>query len=212
MNINNQSQYWDRVAEEKTFSLPLDVVHFAHFVARDAAIMDYGCGYGRLVGPLREAGFEGVTGYDTSEKMTARGRREGLPLVHISSPETLPMPDGTLDCILLVAVLTCIPENSGQEKLISILERKLKPGGLFYVMDFPIQQDPMRAARYDPAYRGTSQFGIFRLPEGVTLRHHEKTWLAELFRGFTRLDESEFPVASMNQNPAYAFRWVVRKD
>lgn len=211
MNINNQHPYWDSVAEEKTFSLPLDISHFAHFVQKNAAILDYGCGYGRLVSPLREAGFENVTGYDTSEKMVARGLRNGLPLGYISSPESLPVADGTLDCILLVAVLTCLPENVGQKNLISILERKLKPGGLFYVMDFPIQHDPMRAGRYDPAYRGTPEFGIFRLPEGVTLRHHEKSWLAELFSGFTLLDESEFPVASMNQNPAYAFRWVVQK-
>lgn len=211
MNLNNQHAYWDSVADEKSFSLPLDLGHFTRFVTTDAAIADYGCGYGRLVGPLREAGFENVTGYDTSEMMVERGRRDGLPLVHISSPGGLPVADASLDCILLVALLTCIPENTGQKELVSILERKLKPGGLFYVMDFPIQHDPMRAGRYDPAYRGTPEFGIFHLPEGVTLRHHEKSWLAELFAGFTLLDESEFPVASMNKNPAYAFRWVVQK-
>lgn len=211
MDLNNQNDYWNRVAEEKTFSLPLDVEHFSKFVDKKASIIDFGCGYGRTVAPLLAAGFSAVTGYDTSENMVLRGRREQLPLVHISDPREIPAGDGTVDCVLLVAVLTCIPENVGQQALLSILERKLKPGGVLYVMDFPIQQDPLRASRYDPTYRDSLQYGIFHLPEGVTLRHHEQAWIDTLFREFDLLDERIFPTSTMNQNPAYAFRRVVRK-
>jgi hypothetical protein len=46
LNIDNQQPYWNRVANTKTFTHPLDLDVLAQFCGKDAAIMDYGCGYG----------------------------------------------------------------------------------------------------------------------------------------------------------------------
>ena len=45
-------EYWSSVAREKRFSHPIDVSLLARHVARDARILDLGCGYGRLTSAL----------------------------------------------------------------------------------------------------------------------------------------------------------------
>ena len=49
MEIDNQHPYWDRVAETKQFTHPLDLALLQRHVAPTAHVLDYGCGYGRIV-------------------------------------------------------------------------------------------------------------------------------------------------------------------
>ncbi len=51
-----QAEFWNRSAGSNVFSHPLDYSRFERVVARDASILDYGCGYGRRCGRLLVAG------------------------------------------------------------------------------------------------------------------------------------------------------------
>ena len=83
MNLDNQSEYWDKVAAEKTFSHPINLGLLLKYVSASSKIVDYGCGYGRLVKELLNAGLINVTGYDTSLQLVDRGRKEHLPRLFI---------------------------------------------------------------------------------------------------------------------------------
>lgn len=208
MNIDNQHEYWDKVAEQKTFSHPIDIDLIKTYVAADAAIVDFGCGYGRLVTDLVQAGFTNVKGYDTSMQLVQRGRASGLKLHHIPSPADLPFANNSIDCILLFAVLTCIPSNKGQSELIHLLHSKLKPGGILYISDYYLQQNNSSKSRYTYYNNDPQNFGVFNLPEGVMFRHHTKEWMSNLLKPFVVKTENVIEVKTMNGNPAEAFQLI----
>ena len=57
MNIDNQKEYWDEVAEIKTFTHPIDLELINEFLNKQSIIVDFGCGYGRIVKQLTDLGL-----------------------------------------------------------------------------------------------------------------------------------------------------------
>jgi SAM-dependent methyltransferase len=212
-NIDNQSAYWDSVAESKTFTHPIDLDFLAEFVAKDASILDFGCGYGRIVSLLAKAEYQNIQGFDTSKALVERGlKTEKLPLFYIEIPLDLPVADDSIDCILLFAVLTCIPSNQGQRDLIRLLRSKLKPNGVLYVSDYFLQEDLSEVSRYEFLQGDKANFGVFTLPEGVTFRHHPPEWIELLFEDFRKEKMQEIAVKTMNGHEAKGFQMMWRKN
>lgn len=214
--LSNQSEFWNQSAGKKVFSHPLDHERFAQAVAHDAAILDYGCGYGRLCGELSGRGFTQLTGADFSTEMIATARRDhpSVSFTHVDGA-TLPFGDASFDAVLLFAVLTCIPPSTAQRALVAELRRVLKCGGLLLVSDYPLQADERNLTRYDAFARETHgtnawDYGTFRLPDGGTVRHHAMPWFDELFSRFTVEDRVEFTAKTMNGNPARIVQWWLR--
>ena len=213
MNIDNQTEYWDKVAKEKTFTHPVSYTILNEYLTASSTLIDFGCGYGRIIKELTEAGFTNATGYDTSKELIKRGKQqENLPLVHIKNPLDLPVPNNSVDCILLFAVLTCIPSNGGQKELINLLFSKLKPKGILYISDYYLQNNALEVERYQYFNNDKNNFGVFSLKEGVTFRHHTKEWILELTKDFKILLENPIEITTMNGHFAQAFQLVVQKQ
>ena len=212
-DINDQSSYWDGVAWKKTFTHPLSEKLLAEFVKTSDTIVDYGCGYGRTVSELIGMGYNNITGYDTSAELIRRGcTGTNLPIYHIQSPAHLPVADHSVDCILLFAVLTCIPANEAQHALIDLLFKKLKPGGYMYISDYYLQTGSTEMDRYEYLNGDPENYGVFSLPEGAVFRHHTREWITELFSPFTVRAEIEVQVQTMNGHTATAFQLIVQKQ
>ena len=212
MDLDNQKEYWNRVAEIKTFTHPIDLELLNRFLNKQSIILDFGCGYGRIVKQLTDLGFENVLGYDTSKELIARGIQENnLSLFHIENPIELPLKDNSVDCILLFAVLTCIASNEGQEKLINLLFSKLKKGGIIYISDYYLQENSVEVERYEFLNGDANNFGVFKLPEGATFRHHTKEWIKTLTKIFEILIENPIVVKTMNGNTAEGFQLIGKK-
>ena len=211
MNIDNQHEYWDRVAEHKTFSHPVDDQLLARYVTPTSDIIDFGCGYGRIMNDLSQAGYKNIRGYDTSMQLVQRGKTLGLPLRHIPTPAELPIANNSVDCILLFAVLTCIPSNQGQAELIYLLHSKLKPGGVLYLSDYYLQNNEASKKRYTYFNGQKDNFGVFTLPEGVVFRHHTRAWIKSLLKAFEIKEQHFVPVKTMNGNEAEAFQLIATK-
>ncbi|MEO6231134.1 MAG: class I SAM-dependent methyltransferase [Ferruginibacter sp.] len=212
MDIDNQQAYWDKVADHKTFSHPVDVELLKKYVATNATVIDFGCGYGRVVDILLHGGgFANITGYDTSSLLVKRGVDQQLPLQFINEPTDLPVKENSVDCIILFAVLTCIPSNKGQQSLINLLHSKLKPGAILYISDYYLQDSEISKSRYTNFNDNPANFGVFTLPEGATFRHHTKEWVATLVKDFKILEEHIIEVKTMNGNKAEAFQLILQK-
>ena len=212
MQSDKQQDYWNRVAKAKTFTHPLDLTLFGEWVDKNAAIVDYGCGYGRLVKLLREKGFRQVKGFDTSAELVSRGNmNDDLSLEHIATAADLPLADGTADCILLFAVLTCIPSNGEQKALMELLYRKLRPGGIIYLSDYYLQSDRAEVGSYGTLDGDEDNYGVFTLPEGATFRHHTRSWMARLTEHFIIRKEWPQKVSTMNGHNAEAFQMILEK-
>lgn len=212
MNIDNQKEYWDEVAEIKTFTHPIDIELINTFLNKQSIIVDFGCGYGRIVKQLTDFGFENVCGFDTSKELIARGISENnLVLYHIDNPTELKIEDNSIDCIILFAVLTCIPSNKGQNSLISLLLSKLKKGGILYISDYYLQENSVEVERYEYLNGDKNNFGVFKLPEGAIFRHHTKEWIKTLTKDFEIISETPIIVETMNGNIANGFQLIAKK-
>ncbi|TAK72881.1 MAG: class I SAM-dependent methyltransferase [Gammaproteobacteria bacterium] len=73
--MSNQSTYWDSVAEKKEFTHPFNFANFEIIAPKKANILDYGCGYGRIMNELYTAGYQHLVGLDFSTQLIARGQR-----------------------------------------------------------------------------------------------------------------------------------------
>ena len=196
----------------KTFTRPLDLKLLAQHIAPDATILDYGCGQGRLCGELQKAGYGKVVGVDFSEAMIQRAR-EALPGIEFAVLDAsgLTLPAQSVDCALLFAVLTCIPDDASQRAVVEQLERVLKPGGVVYLSDYLLQSDARSVERYQRNAAQGENFGVFVTDDGARVRHHSAEWLDALFAGFEKLDAWDVEVMTMNGHRSGGCQWVLRK-
>ena len=211
--MSTQKEYWNSVADTKEFTTPMQSAVFCRYVNRDAAILDVGCGYGRVLSELHALGFRNLCGIDFSEKLIARGKRQFPYLdLRVMENETIDFPDASLDAVLLCAVLTCIVADRDQEALIAEIRRILKPGGLLYVNDFLLNTDLRNRKRYAAWEQVYETYGIFELPEGAVLRHHDRSHIRKLLSGFRELESEEVVYQTMNGHTSNGFYFAGRKE
>jgi SAM-dependent methyltransferase len=212
MDIDNQTEYWNKVAAQKEFTHPLNHFILGNYFSFDSMILDYGCGYGRIVNELIQSGYKNIIGYDTSAELIKRGKQlSALPIQHIKNPAALPIDNDSVDLVILFAVLTCIPSNKGQQDLIKTLHSKLKPGGIIYISDYYIQENRAEVGEYSCLEDDPENYGVFTLPEGVMFRHHTKEWISHLLKDFCMIKEYRVDVKTMNGNSAEAFQLIIQK-
>jgi len=212
-DIDNQVEYWNRVGLNKPFSHSINFERLSTFVDREAVLLDYGCGYGRVLESLRDRGYRHLLGADPAERLVAEARAR-LPqaTVHVLTHGAhLELPDASVDAVLLFGVLTCIPTDEGQRAVLSEVSRVLRAGGLLYISDFWLQPDARNVERYESGFAKYGRYGVFDLPEGVTLRHHDREWVTQLTAAYDVVALDETTVITMNGHHAAGFQWFGRK-
>jgi hypothetical protein len=115
-----------------------------------------------------------------------------------------------VDAVLLLGVLTCVPSDEGQRSIIQEIYRVLRKGALLHIGDFWLQTDQRNQERYKRGLERHGTYGVFDLPEGVTLRHHSRQWIEELTHLFHQIAIDDIHVTTMNGHPALAFQWFGR--
>lgn len=211
-SIMNQERYWDRVSAEKEFSTPFRFDLFSAQVDQEDPVLEVGCGYGRILEKLHQAGFKDLSGLDFSQKMIDRGLSLHPHLrMKRSAPGRLPFAQGTFRAVILVAVLTCIAPNRDQRSLISEIVRVLKEGGVLYISDFLINADPRNVGRYEKYRTKHGLYGVFELPGGAVLRHHSQEHIQDLTRLLRPLVFEPTVFTTMNGNRSNGFFYLGRK-
>ena len=71
-DLGSQIVYWDSIGATKTFTHPVNLSWLAG-VGPDARVLDYGCGYGRVMAELSKHGFRDVSGVDLSPRADRAG-------------------------------------------------------------------------------------------------------------------------------------------
>lgn len=210
--MSTQKEYWNSVADTKEFTTPMQSAVFCRYVNRDAAILDVGCGYGRVLNELHGLGFTRLLGIDFSERLIERGKRQ-FPFLdlRLQPADTIDFPDGSFDAVLLCAVLTCIVSNEAQEALLAEIKRVLRPGGLLYVNDFLLNSDARNRERYLAWEKVYGTYGIFELPEGAVLRHHDPARIRELLADFNTLEQEDVTYRTMNGHTSRGFYFAGKK-
>ncbi len=204
-----QKEYWDRVSETKNFTTPFQAEEFAEYVEKDALIADIGCGYGRTLAELYAMGYRNLVGFDISDGMIRRGRKLHPFLdLRVMEEGKTGLADSSADAVILFAVLTCIPADDDQKRLVREVRRILKPGGILYVNDFLLNSDERNRSRYDRYAAGYGTYGVFELPEGAAVRHHSEEHVEKLLRDFTKLRYGHLTFTTMNGNRSNGFFYI----
>jgi len=209
----SQKDYWDKVAAEKNFTLRPDFRLLETSVGKDAFIVDYGCGYGRTLAEFYQNGYRNTLGLDFSGGMIARGHKS-FPYLNLQIVENTHtnLPDCSVDMVLLFALLTCITEDEQQQEVMDEVKRILKPGGIVYVIDFLLNNDERNNKRYAAYAEKYGVYGVFDLPEGVTLRHHDENYVKQLMNNFSITHFEKTQNRTMNGHISNGFVLMVQKE
>ena len=199
--------YWDSIASIKKFRHPLPKAIVEQYFTKSGKVLDVGCGYGRQLKELSELGFS-VAGTDTSSAMLEKAKENAPDAELQQCRSNLPWEDNTFDVVLLVTLLTSVPFDLEQRKIVSEVKRVIKPGGHVFVSDLPLQWSKKYLDRYQEGAKRYGQYGVFDLDDGGTVRHHEMGYFIQLMADFTCLEMNTHEVETMNGNEALAVRYV----
>lgn len=206
-----QDKYWNKVASKKKFTTPFKIDLFQKYVKKSDRILDYGCGYGRTLGYMKENGYVYLSGVDISEKMIERAKNENPTLYYsVVKNNELSFEDNTFDAVLMLAVLTCVINDEEQEKIVKEIKRVLKPNGILYINDFLINDDKRNLDRYNKFKEKYNCYGVFELDEGAILRHFEKKRIQELTKEFDELEFEKVVYTTMNGNKSKGLNYIGR--
>jgi len=207
-----QKVYWNKAAKEKKFTVPVSVELIKKYGGADCAILDFGCGYGRILEELKRNGFSNLAGVDIAENMIeiAKANLPGADL-KVNAGVNIPYEDKRFDVVIVAAVLTCISDNEEQKKLIAEVKRVLRIGGIIYLCDFIINEDQRNISRYEKYKEKHGVYGIFEIEGGAVLRHHSLDWVDELVRPFEKVLLEEKIFTTMNNHTSNGFWFIGRK-
>lgn len=204
--------YWNEIGSRKNFEDPLYLEKMAPYISSNSKIVEYGCGYGRILDMLQKQNFTDLQGFDFSKNMIERGRSTNpkLKLNHIVESGSIPLENQSIDCVILSTVLCCITERQEQEKVINEIFRILKPKGVLYLTDFLLNQDEKYQARYTHGMNTQLDYGVYTTTEGVAVRHHTTTWVLNLLKNFDIQWFEQFDFKTMNNNKARTFHCIAQ--
>jgi SAM-dependent methyltransferase len=113
-----------------------DVLEHALTIARPLRALDFGCGVGRLMKPLAEAGVK-VDGVDISERMLAFARQDpalaGSQFFLSGGNDCGEAPEGTYDLVYSQLCFQHICSRDVRNDLLASFKKALKPGGVVIV-------------------------------------------------------------------------------
>ena len=116
----------------------------------------------------------------------------------------------------MTGVQTCalpiFKENEEQQKLMKEIRRILKPDGWVYIIDFLLNDDERNKNRYAAFAEKYGVYGVFDLPEGATLRHHEESYVKCLMKDFKTTHFTKTQFKTMNGHISNGFVLLARNE
>lgn len=205
--------FWNDIGSQKDFEDPLYLEKLEPFLNSHSKIVEYGCGYGRLLNLLDLKGYKNILGFDFAANMIERGKNTHphLELLHIKESGKVPLQDSVCDAVIMSTILCCTVDKVEQVKIIEESERVLKKGGTLYLSDFLICDHPRYADKYQEGYDLHNDWGIYTTSEGITVRHHLTQWIMHLLEKFNIQWFEQFDFKTMNNNFARTFHCIAQK-
>lgn len=206
-------QYWNDIGAKKVFEDPLYLDKLSPFLSPTDLIVEYGCGYGRMMRLLKSAGYHNLIGFDFAPNMIKRGLQENpdLDLRLLKKPGAIPCDNESVDALVMSTVLCCISNDKELAALIEEIRRVLKTNGTLYITDFLICDHPRYKEKYITGQHQFGIWGVYTTNENLIVRHYSTEILMDLLRSFDIQWFEQFDFKTMNQNPARTFHCIAKK-
>lgn len=203
-------EYWDSIGSKKDFEDLLFLNKLTPFIHPSSQIVEYGCGYGRMLKILQNEGYKNLIGFDFAPSMIERGKHShpDLNLQLLKENGKIPLAEQSTDALIMSTVLCCMIEKQQQVDLMEEIYRVLKSKGILYLSDFLLCDHPRYFEKYKQGFQLFNEWGIYTTNENLTVRHHTTKWITELLEDFDLhwFEQSDFK--TMNQNPARTFHCI----
>ena len=211
MKLLNQDDFWSLCAKTKDFKDPFYLEELRPYINKDSFIIEYGCGYGRILNMLHHHGYNNIAGFDFSEGMIKRGHHE-FPYLDLTLIDhaTIPLQNQSVDTAILSTVLCCIPDDAAQQQIIDEISRVLKPNSILYLTDFLITDTEHMMNKYNLGTDLYNTFGIYQTSEGALVRHHSQDYISKLLKNFQQGWYREENFVTMNNNPVKSFHGIYK--
>lgn len=214
MNQTHLQTFWSEIGSTKEFTDPFFETKFSSYLGKSSKIVEYGCGYGRILNHLWQAGYRNLQGFDFAPKMIERGQGTfpHLNLHLLDQTGKVPLADQSVNGVILSTVLCCNPDKNTQEKIINEIYRLLKHQGILYLCDFLITRSEKYLSRYEKQAQPNSEnYGIYQTSEGVAVRHHSIHWIFDILREFDIQWLEQLDDVTMNGNSVRTFHLIAQK-
>lgn len=205
--------FWNEIGYKKNFSDLFFADKLIPYLKKEDRIVEYGCGYGRILNLLKEKGYRNSIGFDLSPKMLERGKKEHPDLdMHLMAESAkIDLLDATCDAAILSTVLCSIYKFDEQAQVFNEMHRVLKIGGYIYICDFELTESDYYFAKYDKfASRDSPEYGIYK-SQGTLVRHHSLDCLIERLKGFEIIWKTSIDTVNVNNHPVKAFHLIAKK-
>lgn len=207
--LESQAKFWSAKAKVN-FINPVNLEKVLEFIPdKNAKILEYGCGYGRVLNILYNAGYTHLYGIDFSQDMIARGLEENKQLnLFVNDGIEVPFENESFDAVCLFTVLTCIHSDVIQQKIVAEIKRVLKKGGILYLSDFLIADDERNLKRYAEYQDKYGCYGVFELEGCGVCRHHTLSYIKTLLADFELQWFTDEKLPTLSGNPAQSFQLI----
>jgi len=207
-------EYWNEIGAKKVFEDPIYFDKLAYFLIPTSRIIEYGCGYGRMMKLLKAQGYSNLIGFDFAERMIERGHRENpdLNLSLLEKSSIIPCDTASVDAVVISTVLCSMTDVQEKKILMEEIHRVLVPNGTLYITDFLLCNHPIYEEKYRLGLREFGKWGTYKTQEGLVVSHYSSKEILALINSFFDVQWFEqFDFKTMNQNPARTFHCIARK-
>ena len=94
----------------------------------------------------------------------------------------------------------------------SEISRVLKDNGILYITDYLINNNKRNLERYKKYTDKYGIYGVFKLSEGVILRHHTENHIMKLTKDFQKLVFEKTVYETMNGNKSNGFYYILKNS
>jgi len=199
------AEYQSTENAQRKYTHPLDYDWMKNFNSV-SAVLDFGCGYGRLTPKLIDYGFSTVVGYDIS-----------VPLIHqaffensetSSNNELLQLTRSSFDLVICFALFGSCPSVDDQLKLAAFISNHTNPNAYLYISDYETVDNPNFKDLYEQ--RQLDTYGCFE-SSGKIFRHHEPGHFENLFFDWEKLKDRPLPSTNSNGGQITIHQYLFQK-
>lgn len=205
--------FWNEIGSKKDFTDPFFADQLVSFVSKEADIVEYGCGYGRILNLLRETGFKKLVGFEIAPNMVKRAKETypDLDIRLLKQSAKMDTSDASYDAAILSTVLCSIPDLNEQNLVFKEIARVLRPEGYLYICDFLITDSDYYLPKYSEfAEKNSIEYGKYKT-SNTFVRHHQLPNLIDRLKDFEIKWLIGRDSITMNGNPVKSFHLIARK-
>jgi SAM-dependent methyltransferase len=209
--IENNVRIWDEISKKQSISsFPFDKYYIEQYICKNHAILDYGCGFGRILDYLADRGFNNLYGCDPLIECVDNSKKITPNVDILSDMRSLPYDKETFDTVISIAVLSSVIPEHERIELIRRLNYIMKEGGKIIIGDFLASDLPIYQDRYNKL--SSIENNTFKTEDGAIIHHFIKEEIFDYLKPFYDIDIFDTKESkSIHQRPLKSFLVVGTK-